>query len=198
MRVIAGCAKGKYLNSPKGNSTRPIKNRIKESLFNILSGEIPGSSILDLYAGSGAVGIEALSRGAKSCIFVEKERSAIQVIKRNLESTGLQEKANIIQGDVLGIFPFLEKKGITVNLLLACPPYPLIEKSSYRDKLLIFFSLLSRERIVQPDGTMMLQQKTVLFDIPPEATSLELFDTRVYGDTQLSFFRTQIRRGNVS
>ena len=84
MRVIAGSARGIHLNSLIGDKTRPIQDRTKESLFNILSGVIPGSRVLDMYAGTGAIGIEALSRGATSCIFIENYRSAIEVIKKNL------------------------------------------------------------------------------------------------------------------
>ena len=82
MRVIAGCARGIHLSSLKGDRTRPIQDRTKESLFNILSGVIPGSRVLDMYAGTGAIGIEALSRGAASCIFIENDRTAIEVIKK--------------------------------------------------------------------------------------------------------------------
>lgn len=84
MRVIAGSARGIYLSSVKGSSTRPIPDRIKGSLFNILADVIPGSRALDMYAGTGAIGIEALSRGAKSCVFVENDWSAVQVIKKKI------------------------------------------------------------------------------------------------------------------
>lgn len=86
MRVIAGSARGIYLSSVKGSSTRPIPDRIKGSLFNILADVIPGSRALDMYAGTGAIGIEALSRGAKSCVFVENDWSAVQVIKKKSRS----------------------------------------------------------------------------------------------------------------
>lgn len=82
MRVIAGSAKGIHLSSVKGSKTRPIPDRVKESLFNILAGVIPDSRVLDMYAGTGAIGIEALSRGAESCIFIENDRQALQIIKK--------------------------------------------------------------------------------------------------------------------
>lgn len=193
MRVIAGSARGISLVSLKGNKTRPIQDRVKESLFNILSDAIPDSHVMDMYAGTGAIGIEALSRGAKSCIFVENDSDAIQVIKRNLESTRLLDKARVIKCDVFEVAQHLENKNIEIDLVLASPPYPLLEKSPYRDKLLILFSSLCDKHIIQPEGLIMLQHRKTELVIPPEAFYLKLFDTRVYGDTQLSFFKIEIK-----
>ncbi len=192
MRVIAGSARGVYLSSLKGNTTRPISDRIKDSLFNILSQVIPDSNVIDMYAGTGAIGIEALSRGARSCMFIEIDKSAIQVIKKNLETTKLQDKAQVLRYDVFEIVPYLVKNSVEVDLVFASPPYPLIEKSSYRDELLVLFSILCSKRIVQPEGLIVLQHKKTEFEIPTEAPYLELFNTRVYGDTQISFFKNMM------
>ncbi len=193
MRVIAGCARGIPLNSLIGDKTRPIQDRTKESLFNILSGVIPGSRVLDMYAGTGAIGIEALSRGAMSCIFVENNRSAIEVITKNLEVTKLQDKAEVLLYDVFEIIPYLEKNKIEVEIVFASPPYPLVEKDSYRDKLLNLFSLMCSNHIIQPEGLIMLQHRKTDFEIPSESLYLELFDTRTYGDTQFSFFKNTMK-----
>jgi len=190
VRVIAGSARGVHLDSLKGDKTRPIQDRTKGSLFNILSGVIPGSSILDMYAGTGSIGIEALSRGATSCIFIENDRSAIEVIKKNLEVTKLQNKAQVVLYDVFDVIPYLEKNNVKVGIVFVTPPYPLVEKSSYRDKLLVLFSLLYSKHIVQQEGIIMLQHRKTDFEMPQEAICLELFDIRTYGDTQLSFFKT--------
>ena len=193
MRVIAGCARGIPLNSLIGDKTRPIQDRTKESLFNILSGVIPGSRVLDMYAGTGAIGIEALSRGAMSCIFVENNRSAIEVITKNLEATKLQDKAQVVLYDVFDVIPYLEKNKIEVEIVFASPPYPLVEKDSYRDKLLNLFSLMCSNHIIQPEGLIMLQHRKTDFEIPQETICLELFDTRTYGDTQFSFFKNTMK-----
>ena len=193
MRVIAGCARGIPLNSLIGDKTRPIQDRTKESLFNILSGVIPGSRVLDMYAGTGAIGIEALSRGAMSCIFVENNRSAIEVITKNLEATKLQDKAQVVLYDVFDVVPYLEKNKIEVEIVFASPPYPLVEKDSYRDKLLNLFSLMCSNHIIQPEGLIMLQHRKTDFEIPQETICLELFDTRTYGDTQFSFFKNTMK-----
>src|SRR5215468_4607133 len=100
MRVIAGTAKGRHLKLVPGEGTRPIMDRVKEALFNILGDNIRGSTFLDLYAGTGSVGIEALSRGAEYAAFVENARPASKTIEENLKITGLGDRAEIIRMDV--------------------------------------------------------------------------------------------------
>lgn len=197
MRVIAGSARGICLTSVRGDKTRPIQDRTKESLFNILSGIIQESRVMDLYAGTGAIGIEALSRGAASCIFVEHNKQAIQVIRDNLVATGLLNKATVLKCDALEVASYLEKDSIKLDIVFAAPPYPLVEKNSYRNELLTFFSILSEKHIIQPEGVVILQQRKAEFQIPPEASCLELFDTRMYGDTQVLLFRIKAREKNV-
>ncbi len=197
MRVIAGSARGISLASVKGDKTRPIQDRTKESLFNILSGVIRDSRVMDLYAGTGAIGIEALSRGASSCIFVEHNKQVVQIIKDNLTATGLQNKATVIKCDVLESASYLEREGIKLDIVFAAPPYPLVEKNAYRSELLTFFSILSEKHIIQPEGIVILQQRKAEFQMPPEASCLELFDTRMYGDTQVLFFRIKAIEKNV-
>lgn len=173
-----------------------MPDRIKGALFNILADVIPGGRVIDMFAGTGAIGIEALSRGAKSCIFVENDGPAIQVIKKNLEATRLQDNARVLKYDVFEIVPYLEKNNIELDLILASPPYPLIGQGSYRNKLLFLFSSLCGKRILQPDGLIMLQHRKADFEKVPDALYIELFDTRIYGDTQLSFFKNTIKQGN--
>ncbi len=100
MRVIAGSARGVRLRAPKGRETRPITDRVKETLFGILGERVPESRVLDLYAGSGAIGVEALSRGAASADFVEQGRTALEAIRANLATTGTQRDARVHAADV--------------------------------------------------------------------------------------------------
>ncbi|MGQ3685774.1 MAG: 16S rRNA (guanine(966)-N(2))-methyltransferase RsmD [Candidatus Loosdrechtia sp.] len=189
MRVIGGSAKGILLSAVKGEDTRPILDRVKESLFNILTDVIPGSDVIDLFAGTGAIGIEALSRGAKSCIFVERDKTAIQVIKKNLAVTRLQDKARVLPYDVFKVADYLEKNKIKSDLVFASPPYPLVEQNSYMNKLLALFSLLNSKQILEQGGLIVLQHRTKKLELSFESFYLDLFDARVYGETQLSFFR---------
>ena len=109
MRVIAGTAKGRRLYAPKGMGTRPITAKIKEALFNIWQDRISGSDFLDLFAGSGSIGIEALSRGADHVVFVDKSRKAVETIKKNLEICGFRSGYDIYQDDVFRRIGWFEK-----------------------------------------------------------------------------------------
>jgi 16S rRNA (guanine966-N2)-methyltransferase len=100
MRVIAGTARGVPLSAPRGQATRPITDRVKETLFAILGDRVPDARVLDLYAGSGAIGIEALSRGAAGVDFVERDRTALSSLRANLERTRLEKDATVHEGDV--------------------------------------------------------------------------------------------------
>jgi 16S rRNA (guanine(966)-N(2))-methyltransferase RsmD len=105
LRVIAGAAKGRRLKMVPGAGTRPVADRVKEALFNILGADVEAAAFLDLFAGTGGVGIEALSRGAAQAVFVENDRAAVKIIRENLEHTGLTGRARVVRADV---FHFLE------------------------------------------------------------------------------------------
>ncbi len=122
MRVIAGSARRLQLKCLPGEQTRPTLDRYKETLFNTIQGYIPGCSFLDLFAGSGAIGIEALSRGAEKCVFIENNRNAIKIINENLEFTRLGEKADVITADVITGCMQIEKKG-AFDVIFLDPPY---------------------------------------------------------------------------
>jgi 16S rRNA (guanine966-N2)-methyltransferase len=100
VRVIAGSAGGRPLLAPPGRSTRPTSDRVREALFSTLAGEVPGSRVLDLYAGSGALAIEALSRGAESAVLVEQDARTVRILRRNLERTGMAPRALVVREDV--------------------------------------------------------------------------------------------------
>ncbi|MDW3178434.1 MAG: 16S rRNA (guanine(966)-N(2))-methyltransferase RsmD [Acidimicrobiia bacterium] len=122
MRVVAGEARGRPIVAPDGNRTRPTSDRVRESIFNMLfslhaTGEV---SVLDLYAGCGALGIEALSRGAASCIFVEQDRRAVECIRSNLDALGYAERATVVQADVLS---WVAQNTDSFDVVLADPPY---------------------------------------------------------------------------
>lgn len=122
MRVIAGVARSLPLKTVPGLETRPTTDKIKETLFNILQTDIAGSNFLDLYSGSGAIGIEALSRGAKQCVFVENARAACQCIKDNLSFTKLFDKAVLMEMDVLSAINRMKGKEV-FDIVYMDPPY---------------------------------------------------------------------------
>ena len=127
MRVIAGEFRSRVLKSVPGTDTRPTPDRLREALFSALGNRIEGSSFADLYAGTGAVGIEALSRGARRALFVEFSRHAVEVIRANLKSLGIENRATVRQAKARALAGFL-----TANIVFVDPPYALTDRKSTR------------------------------------------------------------------
>ncbi len=123
MRVIAGSAKGFGLSAPKHLGLRPTPERVREAIFSSLAERIPGARVLDLFAGTGAFGIEALSRGAESAAFVEKDGRAMSLVADNLRKTHLVERARMFRDDVRHAIEVLAREGATFDLVFADPPY---------------------------------------------------------------------------
>lgn len=121
MRVIAGTARSLPLKAPEGQDTRPTTDRIKETLFNILQNDVPGSVFLDLYSGSGAIGIEAISRGAKKAYFIENAAPALSCIHQNLAFTKFQDRAIVIKQDAAAALTQIHEKH--VDVIFMDPPY---------------------------------------------------------------------------
>lgn len=132
MRVIAGSARRIQLKTPVGMETRPTTDRIKETLFNILQPDLYECNFLDIFSGSGAIGIEALSRGAKSAWFIENNKDALNCIKENLKKTSLLEKGIILKGDYLSALRDLENKDESFDIIFMDPPYDM----AYEKKVL--------------------------------------------------------------
>lgn len=120
MRIVAGELGGRRIVAPDGTSTRPTTDRVREAIFNSLgsAGVIEGALVADLYAGSGAIGIEALSRGAEHCVFVERDRAARRALDENIDALGLRDRCRVLAGDALSLAPSLD-----VDIVFADPPY---------------------------------------------------------------------------
>ncbi len=123
MRVVAGKARSLQLMMVPGMDVRPTTDRIKETLFNMIANEVPGSRFLDLFAGSGGIGIEALSRGAEHAVFVDKNRAAIQCIRKNLEHVKMSTDATVLQMDAVSAITQLEQKKESFDVIFMDPPY---------------------------------------------------------------------------
>lgn len=124
MRVIAGEAKGRRLVAPRGATTRPATDRVRESIFGTLGSRCEGARALDLFAGSGALGVEALSRGAASATFVERDAAAVEAIRRNLATTGFGDRATIVRGDASAVLRVTTER---YELVFVDPPYADVE-----------------------------------------------------------------------
>lgn len=181
MRVIAGSAKGRTLYSVPGDSTRPITDRVKSALFSILTSQdaIVGQRFLDLYGGTGAVGIEALSRGAAHVVFCERNRRAVETLLRNLEHTGVQARAEIVRGDALTYVQHYQGRGF--DLIYVAPP-------QYQGAWEKALQLIDRHpSVLAVAGQVVVQiHPKEEKDLP--LLALQLTDRRQYGSTRLLFF----------
>ena len=183
MRIISGAFKGRKLHSPQGQSVRPTSDRTRESIFNILSSSFEtfdGRRVLDLYAGTGALGIEALSRGAPRATFVEMEKHALAALQHNASCIPDPGQYEIIAMPVASAIKLLQKKGAQFDLIFIDPPYgknlvqttleALAETALFTRQALILCEHFIRDCIQEQYGT------------------LRRFDTRQYGQTLVSFF----------
>ena len=150
MRVIAGEKRHLLLKTLNDLSIRPTTDKIKETLFNMIQFDVQGVNFLDLFAGTGAIGIEALSRGAKMATFVDNNDKSIKVIKENLEHTGLSEKANVIKSDASLSLENLSKKNEVYDIVFMDPPY---DKDLYRP----VFEKISKSNIINNDSIIILE-----------------------------------------
>lgn len=180
VRVIAGTFKGRNLKIPSNWPGRPTADRIKEALFNILTPAIAGSKFLDLFAGSGNVGIEALSRGAVSVYFVEKDSRMVDAIYMNLGRLQVYNGIQVIKGDVLETLKSLCKKGESFDIIFLDPPYRKCMESPVVE-------IIGEYNLLKYDGILIAEsdKREVL---PPGFKNLTLIRQKKYGDTLLTFY----------
>ncbi len=175
MRIIGGTARGRRLVGPSSEGTRPLSDRAREALFNILGPGIRGERVLDLFAGTGAVGLEALSRGAASATFVERDRAAVADIRANLEALGF-EGGTVVPGDALG---FLGRTRESFDVIFAGPP-------QWADLWSQFLTTLDAHPEVLAEGGLVVTQLDPTEDTgDPALSTLQRVDQRTYGRTLL-------------
>lgn len=157
MHVIAGSLKGRRLECPKGLDVRPTSSMLRETLFNIIQMQIPSAKFLDLYAGTGAVGIEAISRGASEVVFIDHSAQAIQYIKKNLERLGVTEEAKVIVGDAPLIIKKILREQEPFDMIYIDPPYKLFEDEGYISSLMadiVHYHILKKGGLVFVESRM--------------------------------------------
>jgi len=180
MRVISGSAKGIKLVSVPGKTTRPITDQVKEALFNIIGFDVVGKYFLDLFGGTGAVGIEALSRGAEHVVFLEINYQAVKVIQKNLQATQLAPYATVLKKDA---FVYLrDKPSQTFDFVYIAPPQ---YKSIWEKAMDV---LDENPQWVEPGGTVIVQIHPKEFIEDKDYANFAKFDARSYGDTLLVFY----------
>jgi 16S rRNA (guanine966-N2)-methyltransferase len=186
MRVIAGIYRSRILKSLKGLALRPTSDRLRETLFNVLAPNIPGSRFVDLFAGTGAIGIEALSRGAAEVVFIENHAPAATLIRRNLESLGVSTGATVLAVDALrGLALLAARKKVAepgFDCIFLDPPYAAAE--DYARVL----EYLGSADLLAP-GAIVVAEHHRKFDLREEAGALRRFRVLRQGDAALSFYR---------
>jgi 16S rRNA (guanine966-N2)-methyltransferase len=184
MRVISGTLKGRRLMAPAGMATRPTADRIKESVFNILAGSVQNKRVLDLFAGTGALGIETLSRGAAFAVFVDQAKPALSAIRCNIQALGLEDRTRVIHWNILKNLNCLIPERNAFDLVFLDPPYEtnavspalarLLSCGALTDDARVVIEHSSREPIAQPMGRLILT------------------DQRRFGKTLVSFMDTML------
>jgi len=182
MRIIAGKYRSRTLRSLKGQMLRPTSDRLRETLFNILGPAVGGGTFVDLYAGTGAVGIEALSRGARHVIFIEQHAPAVALIRRNLESLGIGAEAEVLGMNVARAIERLEARHVHAQFVFLDPPYA--ADIEYESAL----EALGESPLVAPDGRVIVEHLRNR-ELPERAGDLELARVVEQGDAALSFYR---------
>ena len=182
MRITGGEFGGRMLKVPKSDAIRPTQDRVREALFNIIQFEVPGCDFLDLFAGSGAVGLEALSRGARSATFIEREKRHLAALKENLDSCRVQSTAvDVVAADA---YRWLERyAGPGFSIGFADPPYALGEEKGYAQ---VLAGLLARN-VIRPGGLFIAEMTAV--QKAEETPGWELVRDRVYGRTRICIWR---------
>ena len=185
MRVIAGQYKSRPLKTLTGLNTRPTSDRLRETLFNVLTARDPqaleGSVWIDLFAGTGAVGIEALSRGASQVTFVDNSKAATQVIRENVQSLGIAKEVVVVEGEAVKALRQLKKNGATVDYVFIDPPYA--DEGAYADTL----AALGVSSVLRVNAVVVVEHDK-RFDPGEEFGGLKRYRKLAQGDSGLSFY----------
>jgi len=181
LRVISGTARGHTLKTLKGQMTRPTLERVREAIFNVLAKHVPGANVLDLFAGSGALGIEALSRGAAKCIFNDLNKQAKQVIIANIRFTKLESKAVVYSLDAEKLLDILQKEAQVFDLVFVDPPY----QSGLYERIL---EKLVSNGLLKQDAIIVAECDSNVI-IEPQDDRLCLFKKSRYGDSQVWYYK---------
>jgi len=181
LRIISGIAKGRRLKAVPGTSTRPTADKVKEAVFSMIGPYFDGGMALDLFAGTGALGIEALSRGMDRAIFVDVDKKCTEIIRHNLQIAGLEKQAEVYRNDAARAVKALGKKDLRFDLVFIDPPYrlPIVE-----DLLL----LLERTGITCRDTTIVVEQDANR-TLPESIGLLQRVRRSVYGDTSITIYK---------
>ena len=180
MRIIAGCARGTQLLAPKGMDTRPTQDKVKESLFSMIQFDVPDAKVLDLFAGSGALALESLSRGAETAVMVDRSREALECIRKNVAKMRVEDVVTILPMDWSQALLKCSQSGWSFDLVFLDPPYRMTELGEICRQM-------KERNLLTAEAMLVLEHRTGIELQMPEGFVLE--KERIYGETQIHFYR---------
>jgi 16S rRNA (guanine966-N2)-methyltransferase len=180
MRIIGGEHRGRKIKQPPIDTVRPTKDRVRESVFNMIAARVPESNVLDIFSGSGSYGLEALSRGASGCTFVEKDPLCSNILKENIALIKAEEASSVMTLDAERALKSLGESGSKFNLIFADPPY----NYNINKKLLI---MIYQYDILDPTGALVIEHST-REKLPNEEGDVSIYKQKTYGNTSISVF----------
>lgn len=186
MRIIAGQNRGLNLATPRGHEVRPILDRVRESLFSIIQHEIPDAVVADLFAGTGVIGLEALSRGAASCTFVDRDPACVATINENIRRAKRENESRVVRGDVFNVEQLVQPALYT--LIFVDPPYRMLRDERHCEKVVQLIAALGSEKILAKDGVVVVRYPSDT-QLPGRIEPLAQYDRRRYGGMKISLFK---------
>ncbi len=183
MRIISGSAKGRKLKTPEGLDTRPTTDRVKESLFNIILKYVFDANVLDLFAGTGNLGLECLSRGSESCVFVEQNKKTFDILKDNIETLNFKEKAIFYNKDSFSVLDDLSKQGKKFDLIFLDPPYG----KGYVEKSIEKISKLN----LATNDALIVSEFDGIDNVPEKVGDFRIYRVQKYGRVRIAFWERE-------
>lgn len=184
LRIIGGVWRGRRIATPPGLDTRPTLDSVREALFNIITADVHGAVFLDAYAGSGAVGLEALSRGAARVVFIEQNPMALRVLRQNIALLGAGDRSEIIAGDAAELTDLFRSRNLTPDLIFADPPYA----GNAADLFLNAVVQAVHQAVVSPSRGIIIQMEVGWAALSVGTVALDFVKSKRYGRTELSFW----------
>jgi 16S rRNA (guanine966-N2)-methyltransferase len=189
MFIIAGLYRRQRLMSPKGDQTRPTSSRLREALFNICQQTIEGARFLDIFAGSGAMGLEALSRGAQSATFIEAHQEAIHCMERNIAHLKVQSQCRVLKGEAFAMLQLLERQGKSFDMIYADPPYRTLAPRSSLFYSAEIIQWIDSHALLVPGGFLFIEEEFSSQPYLDQLRTLTLINTRRMGHAALQQYK---------
>ena len=188
VRIIGGTARGRRLKSPSSKVVRPVSVRLRQSLFSIIAGELESADVLDLYAGVGSFGLEALSRGAARCIFVERHAACAKALRANIEELGFGDRSKLLRTDALGALGAFAVSGDEFDVTFVDPPYEMTDDARISGRIFSALDGAAGKGIFR-NGALVMLRKRLEAPAAKGLKNLELEESRAYSHSEVLFFR---------